>query len=163
MKIILLLRHGKSDWTVPYNNDHDRPLSKRGIKASKKIGNYICQIEQIPRLVISSSAKRAKETAKLAINSGKWDSTLSFDEKIYESSTKDLLNILHKQDKKINNICLVGHEPTFSSFISRSTRSNWMKFPTCALAKIEFNSTTWKEIKFGDGVLKWIKTPKDIS
>ena len=38
-----------------------------------------------------------------------------------------------------------------------------MKFPTCALAKIEFNLTIWNEIKFGDGVLKWIKTPKDIS
>ena len=162
MKIILLLRHGKSDWAASYNNDRDRPLSSRGIKAAKKIGNYISQIEQTPQLVISSNAKRAKETAILAINSGKWGSTLSFNKKIYEASTKDLLEIIHVVDKKINNICLVGHEPTFSSFLSSSTGSNWIKFPTCTLAKIEFNSKTWNEIKFGDGVLKWIIKPKKI-
>ena len=35
MKSILLFRHGKSDWNANYKEDHDRPLSKRGIIAAK--------------------------------------------------------------------------------------------------------------------------------
>ena len=37
MKSILLFRHGKSDWNASYKRDHDRPLSKRGVKAAKII------------------------------------------------------------------------------------------------------------------------------
>ena len=33
---IIIFRHGKSDWNAVYGKDHDRPLSKRGINASKK-------------------------------------------------------------------------------------------------------------------------------
>ena len=36
MRSIIIFRHGKSDWDAIYDRDHDRPLSKRGIKASKK-------------------------------------------------------------------------------------------------------------------------------
>ena len=37
---IIIFRHGKSDWDANYSKDHDRPLSKRGINASKKWGSF---------------------------------------------------------------------------------------------------------------------------
>ena len=42
MKTIFLLRHAKSSWDNLNLDDFDRPLSNKGIKASKKIGNYLC-------------------------------------------------------------------------------------------------------------------------
>ena len=38
MRSIIIFRHGKSDWDAIYDRDHNRPLSKRGVKASKKMG-----------------------------------------------------------------------------------------------------------------------------
>ena len=38
---IIIFRHGKSDWNAVYGKDHDRPLSKRGINASKKMGIFL--------------------------------------------------------------------------------------------------------------------------
>ena len=162
MKSIILFRHGKSDWDSNYGKDHDRPLAPRGIKDAKKMGLYLSSIKQTPDLTISSTAERAKNTAKLALKSGKWDSSLILERSIYESTIDNLLFILSIQKQLINKICLVGHEPTFSSFISIGTNSDWRKFPTCAMARIDFNTERWNNIKFGEGKLCWVKKPKEI-
>ena len=41
MKTIILFRHGKSDWNAHFENDHERPINKRGIKAAKKMGKKL--------------------------------------------------------------------------------------------------------------------------
>ena len=43
---------------IVYDRDHNRPLSKRGLEASKKMGRYLNKIHQIPEIVISSSARQ---------------------------------------------------------------------------------------------------------
>ncbi len=162
MKSVILFRHGKSDWNTLYKKDHDRPLSQRGIQAAKKMGEYLSKIQQVPDLIISSTALRAKTTAELAKNFGKWNSDLIFERDIYESSLDDLLAILARQKLEISFICLVGHEPTFSYFISEMTKTNWGKFPTAAMARIDFQLTDWKELKSGEGTLSWLKRPKEL-
>ena len=41
MKSVILFRHGKSDWGANYDHDHERPLSKRGIRDAKKMGKFL--------------------------------------------------------------------------------------------------------------------------
>jgi len=41
MKILLLLRHAKSSWDDPALPDHDRPLTERGKKDAKRIGQLL--------------------------------------------------------------------------------------------------------------------------
>ena len=147
---IILFRHGKSDWDVLYNSDHDRPVSKRGIKAAKKMGRYLKKIDQVPSLIISSTAFRASITAKTAIKAGEWNTNLVFDKKIYESSVYTLINIIRQ------------HEPTFSAFIERCNNSVWLKFPTASMARIDFNIKSWNEIYFKFGSLAWLSRPKEL-
>ena len=162
MLSIIIFRHGKSDWDAIYDKDHNRPLSKRGIKAAKKMGNYLKQINQIPDVVISSSAIRAKNTAELAMNSGEWKSIFYIEPRIYGGSSEELLSIVQKINKKIKTVCLVGHEPICSSFISLCTFHS-QRFTTASMAKINFRSDTWNNIEFGTGALDWIKSPKELS
>ena len=162
MKSILLFRHGKSDWNANYKKDHDRPLSKRGVKASKVMGLYLFKIQQIPDLIISSTALRAKKTAQIAKKFGQWDSELILDNNIYHCSIDKLLSILSQQDPKMNFICIVGHQPIFSHFLSEITDSNWVKLPTASMVRIDFPFKNWEELKFGKGVLSWIKRPKEL-
>ena len=162
MRSIIIFRHGKSDWDATYDRDHDRPLSKRGIKASKKMGQYLNTIHQTPEIVISSSAIRTKNTAKLAIEHGNWSSKFFIETKIYGGTSETLLSIIHSIEDKYGSICLVGHEPTCSSFISLCTYHS-QRFTTASMAKINFKTNSWGEIEFGRGVLEWIKSPKEIS
>ena len=161
MRSIIIFRHGKSDWDAIYDRDHDRPLSKRGLKASKKMGLYLNKIKQIPEIVISSSAIRAKNTAKLALEHGNWFSELAIETKIYGGTSETLLNIIQSTNNKYRSVCLVGHEPTCSSFISLCTYHS-QRFTTASMAKINFKTNSWGEIEFGKGILEWIKSPKQI-
>ena len=162
MKSVILFRHGKSDWNANYGSDHDRPLNKRGIEAAKKMGNFLSKKKQIPDLIISSTAVRAKTTVELAMDSAKWTSKLVLERGIYGGSPDFLLELIHTQDDVYKSICLVGHEPNFSFFISRSTNQNYVNFTTANMAKINFETNTWLKVKFSSGILEWHQQPKSL-
>ena len=162
MKSVILFRHGKSDWDAVYNTDHNRPLAKRGIKAAKRMGKYLADLDQMPDLVISSPAVRAKTTVQLAMESGEWSSEFKLDRSIYGGSSGTLLDLLYNINDSVGVACLVGHEPTFSSFISNCTNSGWIRFPTASMARLDFEVSAWKEIRFGQGTLAWLTRPKEL-
>ena len=94
MKTIILFRHGKSDWNAHFEDDHDRPINKRGIKAAKKMGKHLSDRKEIPQILISSTALRARETIELAAQSGNWNSEYIFEPRIYGGSPNvQLVNI----------------------------------------------------------------------
>ena len=161
-KSVILFRHGKSDWNATFESDHDRPVSKRGSKAAKKMGRYLSKIDEIPDLTISSTAIRALNTAKLAIKAGAWGTNLYHEKKIYESSVETLINIIKQQKDEYNSICLVGHEPTFSSFIERCNNAVWSRFPTASMARLDFNINSWYDVDLKFGSLVWLLRPKEI-
>ena len=41
IKTIILFRHGESDWNFDFDKDHARSLTKKGIKATEKMGAYL--------------------------------------------------------------------------------------------------------------------------
>ena len=72
---IIIFRHGKSDWNaVMVKTTIDHYLKRH--KCFKKNGYFLEKEDQIPDIVISSSAERAKTTAELAIKAGNWNSNL---------------------------------------------------------------------------------------
>ncbi len=166
MKSVILFRHGKSDWNANYISDHERPLSKRGIDASKKMGLYLSRTNQIPELILSSTSLRTKSTIKFAIKEGRWLTNIFYDKNIYGGSLSTLIDILKKQDNNIDKICIVGHEPVLSSFIIKSSNSSeWIKFPTGSMAKINFKTQEWKKIQFKleKSELDWFIKPKSLN
>jgi phosphohistidine phosphatase len=62
MNFLYLLRHAKSSWKELGQDDHDRPLNKRGRHAAKTMATYLRRSEIRPELVICSTATRAKQT-----------------------------------------------------------------------------------------------------
>ena len=164
MRSIILFRHGKSDWEAKYSKDYERPLAKRGIKAAKKMGQLLSKRNETPDLLISSTALRARKTAELATNNGKWTADTKYEKLIYGGSVNTLLSILKKQNDMHKTICLVGHEPIFSSFIEKITNTKWIKFPTAAMAKIIFKTEKWDEIELKPEKcdMNWFIKPKDL-
>ncbi|MBI88976.1 MAG: phosphohistidine phosphatase [Candidatus Marinimicrobia bacterium] len=161
-KSVIIFRHGKSDWDAAFDCDHNRPVSKRGKKDAKKMGKYLNRIEQDPDLTISSTALRARDTAKLAMEYGKWNNNIIYERKIYGGSAEVILQVISQQNSKYNNICVVGHEPILSSFIAKCNNSPPLKFPTASMARIDFEINNWNHINFKFGNLVWLLKPKEI-
>ena len=163
MKEILLLRHAKSDWNADYSDDHDRPLSKRGVKAAKMIGQVLTASGQMPEIIISSSAVRAKDTAQLAASEGKWDVEHIVSETLYHADIDELLCIVQNVDESFNRIMIVSHEPTISAAASRLIGGGLFRFPTAAIARIDFNTESWLNISSMNGQLVWFFPPRFVS
>ena len=66
MKQLIILRHGKAEQNTMSMDDFDRALTQRGIKNATGMGEFIVRKMEVPDLILSSSAKRAHQTAVLA-------------------------------------------------------------------------------------------------
>ena len=77
MKSILILRHAKSSWKHPDVNDHDRPLNKRGKRDAPYMGELLRDKHLVPDFIISSTAKRARSTAKAVAKAAGYKLTLN--------------------------------------------------------------------------------------
>ena len=164
-KSVILFRHGKSDWDAEYDSDHDRPLAKRGIRDAKRMGKFLSKRAEFPELILSSTALRARETTKLAMEAGNWDVDIKLEKKIYEASLEEIINVIKSQDDKYNSICLVGHEPIFSTIITLIDNKKKIKFPTATMARISFSTSVWKRVSLEPDKCKldWFYKPKSIS
>ena len=164
-KSVILFRHGKSDWDAKYDSDHDRPLAKRGIRDAKRMGKFLSKRAEVPELILSSTALRTRETTKLAMEAGNWDVDIELEKKIYEASLEEIINIIKSQDNKYNSICLVGHEPIFSTIITLIDNKKKIKFPTATMARISFFTSDWKRVLLEPDKCKldWFYKPKSIS
>lgn len=160
MKSLFILRHGKSDWHAAYGTDHDRPLAKRGIAAAEMMGRFLTHKRQVPDGVLSSSAVRARRTAELAVEAGQWECPLTCLDLLYGASVSDVVNLLMQQPDSASALMLVGHQPTWSELIADLTGGSAVHFPTAALARIDLEIDRWREVRAGEGVLRWLVTPK---
>ena len=163
MKSIILFRHAKSDWDATYSSDHQRPINQRGIKASKLMGSYLAKINEIPDLIISSSALRALQTMENAISAGKWESKITVKKEVYHASVSTLIDLIKRTKNIYSNICIIGHEPTFSYFLESITDESVFKFPTATMAKIILKVESWNNLDDKSSKLLWLKKPKELS
>jgi phosphohistidine phosphatase len=160
MKTLLLLRHGKSDWSADYGEDRERPLAGRGVKAASLMGRYLAAVGPTPERIVSSTAVRAHDTAKLAAKAGNWGGTVELDPGIYGSGPEQIIKLIQSCENRFMSLLLVGHEPTWSLLTGSLIGGAAVKFPTAAMARIDFEDDSWKDVSFGHGVLAWFVTPR---
>ncbi|MCM1983364.1 SixA phosphatase family protein [Lyngbya confervoides] len=156
---LLLMRHGKSDWSDDVQRDHDRPLAPRGIKAAQFMGQTLARAEQLPELIISSTAVRARTTAEEFIAALGIALPMQTCDQFYDSTPEQVLQVI----RKLNGpdwVMVVGHEPTWSRLTSLLMGGGTLIFPTAAIARIEFDCELWSQVRPRQGALKWLLQPK---
>jgi len=162
-KKIILYRHGKSDWTASYGSDHNRPLAQRGIKSAKIMGKLLKKCNQIPELAITSTAIRAKKTLEISLLAGKWRCTVIENEKLYYGSVEEIIESVRFISDKYSSVILVGHEPKCSTLANLMINGSNIIFKTATMVRIDFNVEKWKKIELGNGELRWLWKPFDVS
>ena len=160
MKKLYILRHAKSSWDQPGLADFDRPLNQRGLITAPFMGELIARKEYLPDLIISSPAKRARQTAILVKESAGAGADIRYDEKIYEASPQALRQIVLELNDEIESVMVVGHNPGMEGFIRYLTGS-LEAMPTAALAYLTLNIEKWNELTAGSGILQEVVRPKE--
>ncbi|MFV2074362.1 MAG: histidine phosphatase family protein, partial [Thermoanaerobaculales bacterium] len=94
MKTLLVMRHAKSDWNAGFSDDHERPLAPRGVKAARRMGRFLTDVEVSPQLVITSTAVRARTTVELATKAGGWSCPIVANPDFYASDPARVLEVV---------------------------------------------------------------------
>lgn len=159
---LFLLRHAKSSWDDVTLNDFDRPLSKKGVKDAPMMGKYFSKTYNKPQLIISSPARRARETAELFAESIDYKiEKISFDEHIYEATLEDLINTVLKIEDAYDKVMIVGHNPAFTELANYLTEEVTIdNIPTCGVLALEFKIKSWRKIDRKSGSLLSFDYPK---
>jgi len=161
MKRLYLIRHAKSSWADHHLSDFDRPLSNRGRRDAPKIGEVLKSKKVKPDLVISSTAKRALNTAKILVNMLDYPiENITESSTIYEATTQNILNVINDIDDENNSVMLFGHNPGFTVLANLLGDKYIDNMPTCAVAELELNVSSWKDVQSDSGKLVGFEYPK---
>lgn len=167
---LLLLRHAKSDWGDPSQDDIDRPLNARGQAAARTMAAYFAAQDLLPDLILCSCAQRTRETLAhlLPFLDGEYDIRVQAD--LYHQNEDTYVPILRKDGGSARTLLLIGHNPAIEetalalvgSGPENAIEDMGMKFPTGALAILDFKTDTWAKLEPESGCLDRFVKPRDL-
>ena len=160
MKIITLVRHGKSSWEFNVS-DRERPLKQRGLNDANLVSKYFKNNGIMPDFVYSSPANRALSTCRiflknLEISKGK----LEIVENLYDFGGHQVIDFLKNLSENYNNVMIFGHNHAFTSICNIFGDHYIDNLPTSGLVTIKFDVDHWEAIDNGHSSL--IIFPRDL-
>jgi phosphohistidine phosphatase len=105
-----LLRHAKSSWDEALE-DHERPLSRRGREAARRVGKSLPAALGALDLVLCSTAARTRETAQLVLAGLAPPPRILHEDALYLASPAVLLRRLSRLDERDGAVMVIGHNP----------------------------------------------------
>ena len=161
MKTLLLMRHAKSSWKDQTLKDRDRPLSKRGVKNAVYMGSIFLEYELIPQLVLSSSVKRARQTAELVLEACRYPGTVIYLDTLFLAEAEVILDALRLLPDDMERVLVIGHNPGLVSLLQMLTQQI-IPLPTAGVAYISLSIDTWRSLSFeSTAELVEVWQPKD--
>jgi len=159
MKTVLFARHAKSNWNEPGISDFDRPLNEKGEVDAPLMAKYLQQCGYIIHEIISSDAARALATAEEYKKCLTPDVPVLQNHSIYAASQLDIIDIIKALPAKKSTVMIVGHNPTMTDVVNYYTEDGVSDMPACSVAIVQFEVSSWDDIKIGIGDLLAFEYP----
>jgi phosphohistidine phosphatase len=144
-KRLLLLRHAKSSWSEERLPDHERPLNERGRRDAPRVGKRLQATRRMPDLIVSSTAKRARKTARLVAAELKSDPAILLYPELYAAPRTSFFQVLAQLPSDPDTLLVVGHNPGISSFASLLCGED-LEMPTACLLEIDLGDQRWEKL-----------------
>ncbi len=162
MKQLIILRHGKAEQDTMAKDDYDRVLTERGRSNAAAMGNYILKRSGLPDLILSSSAKRAHETAILAAQQlGYPEDLIQSEQNLYFAPARWILNVLSKLTDEVESCLYVGHNPGITDLIN-ALGVKLDNLSTASAVCFEFHIDAWGDISAERANFMWLKIAKEL-
>lgn len=147
MKTLYIVRHAKSSWDDFSLTDHDRPVSKTGIRKTNRIIEFLKKNKVQPELFVSSSAVRAKTTAfQIAEGLAYPVEKVQIEEALYHADENGIFDALFGLPDEFDSVMLFGHNPTLTYFVNLFLKPQIDNLPTTGVVSIAFKTDKWEKI-----------------
>ena len=174
MKRLYILRHAKAQLADPGQDDHARALTLRGVADAEAMAHYLRKSgARIDRVLVSTSA-RTVQTADLVLRELEMPPRADYRDALYLAEPGKILGMIQSLPVRTHSLMVIGHNPGLEDLaamlarepVRRKERERRVgleeKFPTAALAVLEFDAERWRHIKPGEGKLVDFVRPKDL-
>jgi phosphohistidine phosphatase len=153
-RTLVLLRHGKSDWSGG-EPDPGRPLAPRGRRQVPRTGRWLSEHVPALDLAVVSPATRARETWELVaaeLEAAYTRPPTRVDDRVYAASGPDLLEVVHELGDDTRTVVLVGHNPGLEE-LAEALTGEAVRLPTSAVAVLTV-AGPWSAVVPGTVVLR---------
>ncbi|HXV23569.1 MAG TPA: histidine phosphatase family protein [Alphaproteobacteria bacterium] len=168
-KTLLLLRHAKSSREDPEMADFDRPLTRRGRRDAPRMGEWMRKAGIKPDLILCSDARRARETWTELAQTLRSTAPVLFERALYMATSRALLHRLQRLAGSIGSVLVIGHNPgleqtaqALANGTGEALERLQQKFPTAALARLDFAIEDWNKLRPGSGRVALFVVPSDL-
>lgn len=165
MKTLFAIRHAKSSWDDVCLNDHDRPLNDRGLLDAPRMADALKQRGISPDAVLSSTANRARTTAKMiSAELGFQANDIELNSDWYLAPAAKWLSAVQQIDESKQVAMIFGHNPGMHQFAEEMQRqgASLQRFPTLSVAHLQFDLDYWGELDWRTGRLVEFLYPKGL-
>lgn len=164
MKTILLIRHAKSAWDNPSLSDFERKLTQQGKADAKMMAKRLMEKSIEIDSFVSSSAKRAKKTAKIFMKEFEADEKkLKLLPSLYEAPVINFYDAVENLDNKEETVALFSHNPGITHFANSLDCTPVYDMPTCSIYAIKVNIKHWKDFRLAEKIFLFFDYPKNES
>ena len=169
MRRLFLVRHAKAEPSAG-RDDHARKLTERGRADARRIANALAVRRCLPDVLIHSGAARARETAEIFVAAWRDKVALEEDRALYDASVATLLGRTRAIADARKSVGLVAHNPGLGELAAALTGSGaepevrrlMAKYPTGAVAVLDFSIRRWDEAAPKGAALALYLTPADL-
>jgi phosphohistidine phosphatase len=154
---LLVVRHAKSDWSRSLA-DHQRPINARGERASRALGAFMGDKGKAPQRIVTSTATRARTTARLIADAAGWDAEVVEDRRLYEGNVGRTLDVIAELGEGVDALMVVGHQPTWGQLVQHLSGGDVaMKTATAVALDTE---TSWRSLRSQCCSIAWVIQPR---
>lgn len=162
MKTLIITRHAKSDWSNLYLKDFDRELNERGLRDAPMMGKRLLNRNIQLELIVSSTAKRAAQTAKLIAKEINYSSSnIQWEETLYHAPSAIIQETIFGISNDLNAIMIVCHNPGITDFVNIITNNMIDDMPTCGMCALQFDIEKWEDLPTAKTQLLFYDFPKN--
>lgn len=168
MKRLFLLRHAKTEQANKDTPaDAERALTERGRAEASVVGREMHKRGYAPDLILCSPSRRTRQTLELANAELGSSAKVDYVPAIYAAGARQLLALFRGLPDAVCEPLVVGHNPGFEDCLSLLLRhpgdaAGKDKFPTGALAVLQFDISDWGKLSPHSGTLADFVRPKEL-
>jgi phosphohistidine phosphatase len=159
--IVYFLRHASAGQKkLNPEQDTKRPLDKEGVEQCGYIGRMLAAMNIQVEAIVSSPLKRASQTASLVSNELGFEGEVAFSPALSPDASLDSFrDLLARYVGKMQEIMVVGHDPSLSSFlsllVSAGANERAIELKKGAVARLDYDGRK-------NASMTWCVTPKIV-
>jgi len=165
MKTIHFIRHAKSSWDDPLLDDHDRPLNGRGKNDAPRMAHrLLAVVEQRPSGILTSTAKRARQTAKAFREAfGLSKEAVKEVKALYHAWPETIEEEIRQLPAEWDSVLVFGHNPGYTDLANRLRNDQFIgNVPTCGIISARADIEEWSEFQLKEAERVGYLYPKQL-